>query len=68
MDKHLAYGLWFGAMAAGYGFSGLTRMLFISRPSLMTLCCVVAFILPAVNGWENAWYTSRSWPNPTSFS
>ena len=67
MDKHLAYGLWFGAMAAGYGFSGLTRMLFISRPSLIALCCVVAFIYPAVSGWENAWYTYHSWPNATSF-
>ena len=55
MDKHLAYGLWFGAMAAAYGFSGLIRALFTNRRSLMALCCAIAFTYPAVIGWENAW-------------
>lgn len=67
MDKHLAYGLWFGAMAAAYGFSGLIRALFTNRRSLMALCCAIAFTYPAVIGWENAWYTYHSWPNATSF-
>lgn len=67
MDKHLAYGLWFGAIAAGYGFSRLTNTLFVNRRSLSALCCAIAIIYPVINGWEEAWYTYHSWPNATSF-
>jgi hypothetical protein len=67
MDKHLAYGLWFGTMAAGYGFSRLTRTLSTNRRSLMALCCVIALIYPVVDGWEKAWGVYHSWANATSF-
>ena len=67
MDKHLAYGLWLGAMAAGYGFSRLTGALFTNRRSLIALCCVIALIYPVADGWEKAWGVYHSWPNATSF-
>jgi Dolichyl-phosphate-mannose-protein mannosyltransferase len=67
MDKHLAYGLWFGAMAAGYGFSRLTHTLPAVRRPYLALCCIIAFIYPAMNGWEEAWSVYHSWPNAAPF-
>jgi hypothetical protein len=69
MDKHLAYGLWFGAIAGGYGFSRLIRSVSTKRRSrfLVVLCCAIAITYPVVDGWEKAWNVYHSWPNATSF-
>jgi hypothetical protein len=67
MDKHLAYGLWFGAMAAGYGVSRLTRTLPTQPRPVIAACCVVALIYPVTDGWEKAWTVYHSWANATSF-
>ena len=67
MDKHLAYGIWFGAIAAGYGFSKLTDALFMKRRYILGLCSLVVLIYPAANGWEEAWSVYHSWPNASSY-
>jgi Dolichyl-phosphate-mannose-protein mannosyltransferase len=67
LDKHIAYGLLFGSIAAGYGLSRLTFALFENRRPLAALCCVIAFIYPIINGWENAWNVYHSWPNTTAY-
>jgi hypothetical protein len=67
LDKHLAYGIWFAAMAAGYGCSKLIRWLAGTRTQLAALCCAVAFTYPAVNSWQSAWHVDHGWPNARSF-
>jgi hypothetical protein len=66
MDKHLAYGIWFGAIGAGYGFSRLTSP-FAHKHSIIVICSAIAVIYPFVNGWEGAWRVYHSWPNATRF-
>ncbi len=67
LDKHLAYGIWFAAMAAGYGCSKFIRWLAGTRTKLAALCCAVAFTYPAVNSWQSAWQVDHGWPNARSF-
>jgi hypothetical protein len=67
LDKHLAYGIWFAAIAVGYGVSRLVGWL----PGLGKLraaaCCVLLFAYPAINGWQAAWSVFHSWANASSF-
>jgi hypothetical protein len=67
LDKHLAYGVWFAAIAAGYGLSVLVRRLPGAGRGLAVLCAVLAFAYPAVNSWMAAWSVYHAWPNATSF-
>ena len=67
LDKHLAYGIWFAAMAAGYGISRLFRWLPGARTRLAMLCCAAALVYPAVSSWQLAWQTYHAWPDATSF-
>jgi glycosyltransferase involved in cell wall biosynthesis/putative flippase GtrA len=67
LDKHLAYGIWFAAIAAGYGCSKLFRWLPGATRKLLAICCAAAFAYPAVNNWELAWNMYHSWPDARSF-
>ena len=67
LDKHLAYGIWFAAIAAGYAAGQLIRWLPGISPRLTVICCVVALTYPAANGWKAAWQVYNSWPNAHSF-
>lgn len=67
LDKHLAYGIWFAAMAAGYGLSKLIRPVVGRNKLLSALCCVVAVVYPVTTGWESAWKTYHSWANSAEF-
>lgn len=65
LQKHLAYGAWFGAMGAGYGCRRLTQQATFGR---LTVVCasVLALIYPSVNGWWSAWHWFHSWPDSSS--
>lgn len=67
LDKHLAYGVWFGAIAAGYGCSMLVRLLPSARRNLAMLCFIIAFLYPAANSWVSAWQVYHAWPDAHSF-
>jgi len=67
LDKHLAYGIWFAAMPAGYACVKLVRKLPEVSRQLVAACCVIAVIYPAANGWKSAWNVYHSWPNANSF-
>lgn len=67
LDKHLAYGIWFAAIAAGYGCSKLIRWLPESSRRLAAICCLIALIYPATSSWQSAWAVYHAWPNARSF-
>jgi hypothetical protein len=67
IDKHLAYGLWFIAIAAGYAGSKLIRWVPGSRRHLAALCCAAALAYPAVTSWQSGWERYHAWPNAISF-
>ena len=67
IDKHLAYGMWFAAIAAGYACSKLIRWFPGSRRKLVVLCCAAALAYPAVTSWQSAWQRYHAWPNAGSF-
>ena len=67
LDKHLAYGILFAAIAAGYGCSRLIRKLTRVARQLAASCCVIAFIYPVATSWESAWNVYHAWPNASSF-
>ena len=66
LDKHLAYGIWFAAIAAGYGCSRLIRWLPGSRRFAAT-CCLIALAYPAATSWESAWQRFHAWPDASTF-
>lgn len=67
LDKHLAYGMWFAAIAAGYAGSRLIGWLPRTNWRFTAACCVVALAYPAASGWQSAWQVYHSWPNTNSF-
>ncbi len=68
LDKHLAYGLWFAAMAAAYGFSKLIQPVPAGRRAFATLCCAAIFAYPVVNGLQLAQATYHIWANSSDFT
>jgi putative flippase GtrA/GT2 family glycosyltransferase len=67
IDKHLAYGIWFAAIAAGYACNKLICKFPVSKRSFAILCCAVAFVYPAATSWQLAWQRYHAWPNANSF-
>ncbi len=67
LDKHLAYGIFFAAIAAGYGCSRLIRKLTGVGRKLAASFCVIAFIYPVATSWTSAWNVYHAWPNASSF-
>jgi len=67
LDKHLAYGIWFAAIAAGYGCSKLIWWLPGAGKRIAAAGCVVALMYLAVNSWESAWEVYHDWANARSF-
>lgn len=67
LDKHLDYGLWLAAIAAGY-VCGWAAKLFPARHNFMAvLSAAVLAVFPVVTGWQAAWQEFHYWPNATSF-
>ena len=67
LDKHLAYGIWFATIAAGYACSRLIRWLPTVSRQLIAICSILALAYPAVNGFGAAWHVYHSWANAGSF-
>jgi hypothetical protein len=67
LDKHLAYGIWFSVMAAGYACGKLIQRLPGAGRKLALLFCVIALIYPAANSWNAAWKVYQAWPDARSF-
>jgi hypothetical protein len=67
LDKHLAYGVWFASIAAGYTCSKLIRWLPWASRRFAVVCCVIALAYPASNSWASAWRVYHSWANANSF-
>lgn len=67
LDKHLAYGIWFAAIAAGYGCDQLIRWFPGNGRQVAAVCCVVALAYTAGNSWQSAWQRYHTWPNASKF-
>jgi Dolichyl-phosphate-mannose-protein mannosyltransferase len=67
LDKHLAYGMWFAAIAAGYACSKLIGWLPWTNWRFTAACCAVALAYPAASSWQSAWQVYHSWGNTNSF-
>ena len=70
LDKHLAYGIWFAAMAAGYGCLMTVRWLSASlrdRRGVVALVGVAALILAGAADRQLASVTFRAWQNADAF-
>jgi hypothetical protein len=67
IDKHLAYGIWFAVIPAGYGCAELIRLVPGSSRQLGVLCCGVALVYMAVSSWQAAWTRYHAWPNASTF-
>ena len=67
IDKHLAYGIWFAAIAAGYACSKFISWLPGANRQLAAECRVVALVYPAATGWQSAWERYHAWPNANAF-
>ena len=67
LDEHIAYGVWFAAIGAGYASSKFIRWLPAARPQLAALCCAVALAYPAAASWQSAWERYHAWANAGAF-
>ena len=67
LDKHLAYGIWFAVIAAGYGCSRFIRWLPGVRSRLAVACCIIALIYPTLASWKSAWTVYHGWADARSF-
>jgi hypothetical protein len=68
IDKHLAYGIWFAAIASGYGCSKFIQRSCVANKTLTALCCVVILLYLAGNSWQLAWQRYHAWPNGSAFA
>jgi hypothetical protein len=66
-DKHVAYGFWFAAMAAGYGCAKLVSWPAGARTRLVAACCAIALVYPAAYGFATAWQRYHLWQNSAAF-
>jgi putative flippase GtrA len=67
IDKHLAYGVWFAAIAAGYACSKFVRRLPGSKELVIGLCCAALLTYPAAVSWQSAWQRYHAWPDAENF-
>jgi hypothetical protein len=66
-DKHVAYGFWFAAMAAGYGCARLIAWPARAKTWLVAAGCAIALVYPAAYGFQEAWQRYHLWPNSSAF-
>ncbi len=68
LDKHLALGLWLGAIGAGYACSHVIRVPQREvRRAPVVACCAVLLAIPLISGDESAWAVYHYWPNASAF-
>src|SRR6185437_3579181 len=67
LDRRVGYGLWFAAIAAGYGCAKLVRWLpAAGRPLTVAACVIVAGYL-GLAAWQSATGVYHGWPNSKAF-
>ena len=67
LDKHLAYGVWFAAIAAGYACKKLVQWLPGGGGQLAAVSCVIALAYLGGNSWASAWQVYHSWADARPF-
>jgi putative flippase GtrA/GT2 family glycosyltransferase len=67
IDKNLAYGIWFAAIAAGYASRKFIQWLPGASRQVTALCCVAALAYPAATSWQSAWERYHAWPDAGAF-
>jgi hypothetical protein len=67
IDKHLAYGIWFASIAAGYGCDKLIHWLPGNSRRLAPIFCVIGIVYISVSSWQSAWNRYHAWPNASAF-
>jgi Dolichyl-phosphate-mannose-protein mannosyltransferase len=67
LDKHLAFGLWFASMGAGYAVTTAARTLIPRRNKAAVAACAIALVYPLITGWQSAWLNFHGWSNSGSF-
>jgi hypothetical protein len=68
LNKHVAMGAWFAAIAAGYLARAFIEAAPVGRTRAITCgCCVIALAFPVVLGASQARVFATEWPNSTSF-
>ena len=65
-DKHLAYGIWFGAITGGYALQRAVRSVPRMRGTTVILCGALALSVPVIDSWQVAMAKQQSWANTTS--
>ena len=69
LNKHVDLGIWFAAVAAGYGVDRLIAAAPAGNMRAVTRgACVIALCFPVVLGASQSWAFSTSWPNSTAFT
>src|SRR6185437_13514885 len=67
LDRRLAFGLWFAAIAAGYGCGQLLRWLPQAGRPLTAAVCLVGVGFLGISSWQSASAVYRGWPNANAF-
>jgi Dolichyl-phosphate-mannose-protein mannosyltransferase len=68
LNKHVAVGAWFAAIAAGYAVDRFVTAAPAGRTRAVTCgACVVALALPVTMGARQSLAFSTAWPNSSSF-
>jgi hypothetical protein len=68
LNKHVALGAWFAAIAAGYAVDRFLAAAPAGRGQALTIgACVVALVFPVALGASQSKTFSTNWPNASSF-
>ncbi len=67
LDRHLAYGIWFAAIAAGYGCRRILRWIPAASKAVAPAFCALAIAYPGFAAWQPAWDAFHGWSNARSF-
>ena len=67
LDRRLAFGLWFAAIAAGYGCGQLLRWLPQAGRTLTAAVCLIGVGYLGISSWQSAADAYRGWPNANAF-
>jgi 4-amino-4-deoxy-L-arabinose transferase-like glycosyltransferase len=68
IDKHLACGAWFAAIAGAWGIATVVRVSWPKRYILGATACAAALAVPADSGWSQANANFKSWSTATSLA
>jgi len=68
LNKHVALGAWFAAIAAGYAVDRFLVAAPVGRSPALTIgACMVALVFPVALGASQSKTLSTNWPNASSF-